>query len=137
MKELNCYELQTNCWPQGHQSSPPPDVVGPTLALFTILKNKNTKDHSAVSRYSIAISSILIVENSNYMWKHQFPFLLINVPWKKSELSFLKLLFCIFCFLRFLFLVKYIKSCFKKNYWHSQKKNQHQKHDKSSRLFSS
>lgn len=110
----------------------------PDLGIVYNSEKQNTKDHSAVSRYSIAISSILIVENSNYMWKHQFPFLLINVPWKKSELSFLKLLFCIFCFLRFLFLVKYIKSWFRKNYLHSQKKPpKTQKHDKSSRLFSS
>lgn len=72
----------------------------PDLGIVYNSEKQNAKDHSTVSRYSITISSILIVVNSIYMWKHQFVrifFFFVNwSPLIKSELSFLNLLFRFF-----------------------------------------
>lgn len=71
----------------------------PDLGIVYNSEKQNAKDHSTVSRYSITISSILIVVNSIYMWKHQFVRIFFFVNWSpliKSELSFLNLLFRFF-----------------------------------------
>lgn len=86
----------------------------PDLGIVYNSEKQNAKDHSTVSRYSITISSILIVKLNLHVKAsvspYFFNFIIILVNWSpliKSELSFLNLLFR---FLGFLFLVKYIKS---------------------------
>lgn len=85
----------------------------PDLGIVYNSEKQNAKDHSTVSRYSITISSILIVKLNLHVKASVSPcfFLFYSfVNWSpliKSELSFLNLLFR---FLGFLFLGKYIKS---------------------------
>lgn len=84
----------------------------PDLGIVYNSEKQNAKDHSTVSRYSITISSILIVKLnlhvkasvSPYFFYFILFFFLVNwSPLIKSELSFLNLLFR---FLGFLFLGK-------------------------------
>lgn len=89
----------------------------PDLGIVYNSEKQNAKDHSTVSRYSITISSILVVKLNLHVKASVSPYFFFNfiyfyvlVNWSpliKSELSFLNLLFR---FLGFLFLVKYIKS---------------------------
>lgn len=85
----------------------------PDLGIVYNSEKQNAKDHSTVSRYSITISSILIVKLNLHVKASVSPYFFFNfiyfyvlVNWSpliKSELSFLNLLFR---FLGFLFLGK-------------------------------
>lgn len=86
----------------------------PDLGIVYNSEKQNAKDHSTVSRYSITISSILIVKLNLHVkasvspYYFNFIIILVNIlvnfgPLIKSELSFLNLFFR---FLGFLFLGK-------------------------------
>lgn len=128
MKELNCYELQTNCWPPRSPEFTAARCRWPDLGIVYNSEKQNAKDHNTVSRYSI---THLIDLNCRKLKLH----VTTSVSFFACPLK--EFWNCYFWFLGFLFLVKYIKSWFRKNLQYSQKTTKTKKHDKSSRLFSS
>lgn len=129
MKELNCYELQTNCWPPRSPEFTAARCRWPDLGIVYNSEKQNAKDHNTVSRYSI---THLIDLNCRKLKLH----VTTSVSFFACPLK--EFWNCYFWFLGFLFLVKYTKSWFGKIYLqYSQKTTKIKKHDKSSRLFSS